>query len=166
VRYFCAPERELRGRAHSPAALPTRISRGIAATALGAALLVATGCSAPNDDHGALSVGDRSALSASGALRLTLTSAPEAMPVRGTNTIELEVTQVDTGAGVSDLKLALVPFMPAMGHGSGFTPRSSVLGDGRYRFDDVVLNMPGLWELRTTVEEPASDEATFRFDIK
>ena len=73
-------------------------------------------------------------------------------PVRGNHTVQLVVTSA--GAPADDLALTIVPWMPAMGHGTSITPTVTPLGDGAYQLDDVDLFMPGLWELRTTIASP------------
>lgn len=80
---------------------------------------------------------------------------------RGENQIELCVVEADSGESVNDLDLEMRPFMPAMAHGSSQTTSSTALGNGCYVFDGVVLNMPGTWELRTTIE--GSDFAAPKF---
>jgi hypothetical protein len=60
----------------------------------------------------------------------------------------------------------MVPFMPAMGHGSSTVPTIASLGSGKYGVDDVVLAMPGMWELRTTISGEASDYAVPRVEVE
>ncbi|HTQ07585.1 MAG TPA: FixH family protein [Polyangiaceae bacterium] len=105
-------------------------------------------------------------MSDSGSLRVTLQSSPEATPVRGENQIVLNVVQNESGDAVEGLTLSMVPFMPAMGHGSPVVPVFSDEGDGQYRFDDVDLTMAGLWELRTAITGAVSDSVDFSFDVK
>jgi hypothetical protein len=73
-------------------------------------------------------------------------------PVRGNHTVQLVVTAAGTPA--DDLALTIVPWMPAMGHGTSVRPTVTPLGGGAYQLDDVDLFMPGLWELRTTIASP------------
>ena len=128
------------------------------------ALALAAGCSGSGAQP-ASSRGATSLLSDSGALQLTLRSSPDTLPVRGDNQIDLTIARADTGEPVTGLSLSMVPFMPVMGHGSPVVPQFSDEGAGAYRFDDVVLTMPGLWELRTTIDGAESDTADFRFDV-
>ena len=130
--------------------------------AVAVALLIGCSSSAEEPGHGA---GVTNVLSESGALRVVLHASPEAVPVRGTNDLDLDVVRVDSEEPVLGLALSMVPFMPAMGHGSAVVPHCSEAGDGHYRCDDVVLSMPGLWELRTTLAGAASDAVVFRFDV-
>ncbi|HEY1547480.1 MAG TPA: FixH family protein [Kofleriaceae bacterium] len=75
--------------------------------------------------------------------------APAAIP-RGNYELEYVVTTAVDGAPVDGLDLDLVPWMPAMGHGTSIVPSITGLGSGVYALDDVDLFMAGLWELRTT----------------
>jgi len=129
-----------------------------------AALALLVGCSdaTGGTPHGGAAT---SVLSDSGALHLTLRASPEDVPVRGNNQLALDVRRADSEEPVEGLSLSMVPFMPAMGHGSSVVPRCSEQGGGHYRCDDVVLAMPGLWELRTTFGGTASDSVVFRFDV-
>ena len=72
---------------------------------------------------------------------------------RGNHDVQLVITD-PTGAAVDDLDLTVVPWMPAMGHGTSITPVVTPMGDGTYAIDRVDLFMPGLWELRTTFHQP------------
>jgi hypothetical protein len=127
-------------------------------------LVAMSGCSSPSGADE--SVGMTAVVSQSGALRVTVKSSPGAAPVRGTNQIELAVEAVDTGLPVDGLVMSMVPFMPSMGHGTAIQPRTSALGAGRYEFANVVLTMPGLWELRTTMAGALSDYVAPRFDVE
>lgn len=131
---------------------------------LGAVCVALAGCSGadPARDSG---IGDTSLVSQSGTLHIDVASAPEAVPTRGSNSIYFDVSLNDTGAPVEGLTMHMVPFMPAMGHGSASEPSSSELGSGRYEFDDVLLTMPGVWELRTTIDGSESDYVAPRFDV-
>ena len=130
--------------------------------AVAVAFLIGCSASAEQPGHGA---GVTNVLSESGALRVVLHASPEAVPARGTNALDLDVVRADSEEPVLGLSLSMVPFMPAMGHGSSVVPRCSEAGDGHYRCDDVVLSMPGLWELRTTIAGTESDAVVFRFDV-
>lgn len=119
------------------------------------------GCSGDaREDHGQMVV-----TSDGGALLVTIASEPAERPVRGNNRITFHIESTSTGEPLDDLELEMAPFMPAHGHGSSQEPALTPLGDGRYRFDDVVLTMPGLWELRTTVAGPITDSFAPRFEV-
>lgn len=127
-------------------------------------LALVAGCSGDGAANDA-GIGDTSLDSTSGALHVEVTSEPSSAPVRGSNRIYFEVSANDTGEPADGLVMQMVPFMPAMGHGSSSEPSSSELGGGRYAFDDVLLTMPGVWELRTSISGTASDYVAPRFDV-
>ncbi len=89
--------------------------------------------------------------------------------MRGENHIRIAVTH--TSEDRIELSPSLVTFMPAMGHGSGVIPELSEVAGQTYTFEDVVLNMPGRWELRLELEGESSDgsmavdNAVFEFDV-
>ena len=135
------------------------------------ALLLAAplACGGSTDDTS--SVGTFSATPAavvttdSGTYRIEVHSAPDALPTRGVNSLRLLVTHAADGTPASDLAVAIVPFMPAMGHGGSVTP--SVVADaepGTYTVSNVYFFMPGLWELRTTIA--TDDHATAQFEVQ
>jgi hypothetical protein len=130
----------------------------------GALLLALVGCSGKDaaSDSG---IGETSLTTQSGALHIEVASAPNESPIRGSNRIYFDVSGSDGGEPVEALTMHMVPFMPAMGHGSGSEPSSTELGSGRYEFDDVLLTMPGVWELRTTIDGAESDYVAPRFDV-
>jgi hypothetical protein len=129
-----------------------------------ALLLLAAGCSAPADPHENAAF-PLEAITESGELEVVMRGESGAKPVRGTNTLHLEVTRVATGDPADGLSFSLVPFMPSMGHGSPSEPRVESEGAGSYRASDVVLPMPGLWELRTTITAPSADYVLFKVDV-
>lgn len=102
----------------------------------------------------------------SNTFRLALYSAPEVQPSRGLNSFRLVVTKVADESPASGLEIAIVPWMPAMGHGASVRPSVDVGTDpGVYLVSNVNLFMPGLWELRTTIGGSESDHATAQFEI-
>ncbi len=127
---------------------------------------LALSCGAEGPHEGVQLVGASSVVSQSGALHVSVASAPSPLPVRGKNQIEFDVVLADSGIPADGLGMRMVPFMPAMGHGSPQQPTAIALGDGRYRFHDVILSMPGLWELRTTISGTESDYVAPRFDVR
>lgn len=105
-------------------------------------------------------------LSESGALSVTWDCVSADAPARGRNRFELLIESTETDAPVDGLSLAMTPFMPAMGHGSSTVPSVRALGDGKYDVSDVVLAMPGQWELRTSISGEESDYAVPRVEIE
>ncbi|MCK6569650.1 FixH family protein [Myxococcota bacterium] len=67
-------------------------------------------------------------------------------PKLGDNVLSVEVTDLE-GEPVTGAVVTVTPFMPAHGHGSPETPAVVDVGGGRYRADNVVLHMPGTWQL-------------------
>lgn len=121
-----------------------------------------TGCSGEaRDDYGQTLV-----TSDSGALLVTVSSEPADRPMRGNNRIFFYIESTSTGEPVDGLELAMTPFMPAHGHGASQEPSLTPLGNGSYRFDDVLLSMAGLWELRTTVSGAMVDSFAPRVEVE
>jgi len=90
----------------------------------------------------------------------TMLSADPDPPDRGENTWEIEVTDV-AGAPVAGLPLLVEPFMPEHDHGTNpATFDAEDLGDGVYRFTDIDLFMPGLWQLFVRVDDGSAAEQT------
>jgi YtkA-like len=125
--------------------------------------LASAGCSGPS---GTEATAEWTVVSDSGALRVTTSTEPAGAMVRGRNAIVFEIVAVSDGAPVDGLDLTMTPFMPSHAHVAPEQPPSASLGQGRYRFDGVVLSMPGLWELRTTVREPSEDHFAPRFEVE
>lgn len=72
-------------------------------------------------------------------------------PSRGAITTLLSVSS--DGAPATGLALHVTPWMPAMGHGASVEPTVVERGGGDYLVDDLVLPMPGVWELRVSAGE-------------
>src|SRR5215467_10646134 len=68
----------------------------------------------------------------SGRLRIALWTEPSQPPQRGTNSVKLTVTDATTGAAIDGLALDVVPWMPAMAHGTSLTPSVAAQGAGTY----------------------------------
>ncbi|HEX6275301.1 MAG TPA: FixH family protein [Polyangiaceae bacterium] len=104
-------------------------------------------------------------LSESGALSIAWKCVSQDAPARGLNRFELSIASTESEAPVDGLALSMVPFMPAMGHGSSTVPEITALGGGKYEADDVVLSMPGVWELRIAITGEEPDYAVPRVEI-
>jgi YtkA-like len=100
------------------------------------------------DDSGPL-VQVATATSTSGAYDVSLLAHASTL-TRGNYTLQYVVTSTADGSPVDNLELTIVPWMPAMGHGTSITPTVTGLGSGTYELDDIDLFMAGLWQLRTT----------------
>jgi YtkA-like len=116
-------------------------------TALFAGLCFVFACTNAPTQEGPL-VPVTQATSVDGAYSFSLL-APETV-TRGNYVLQYVITSTATGSAVDDLDLDIVPWMPAMGHGTSQVPTITGLGGGTYELDDVDLYMPGLWQLRTT----------------
>lgn len=101
----------------------------------------------------------------SGTLTVTVWSSPQP-PDKGVDALKLAITD-QTGADVTGLQLAVVPWMPAHGHGTSITPTVSAQPDGTYRVDDVYFFMSGTWQLRTSISGGGglADSVTPNVDI-
>jgi hypothetical protein len=121
----------------------------LASTALVSACSIT---SASLDDGPLVQVAQAS--SASGAYEVSVLAHAPTL-TRGNYTLQYVVTSAVDGTPVDGLELTVVPWMPAMGHGTPIKPTVSSLGSGAYELDDIDLFMPGLWQLRTTTAEIA-----------
>jgi hypothetical protein len=101
--------------------------------------------------------------SGSGALRIEVRTSPQP-PVRGVDAVQYTVTDAQN-APVLHLSLQVIPWMPAMGHGSSITPTVAEQGSGAYVLTDVDLVMPGAWQLQTTFSGPVTDSVAPQFQI-
>lgn len=95
-------------------------------------------------------------------------TAPEATLSRGVNTLRLVVTnKQDSSIATSVTSVHVVPWMPAMGHGASVKPHvQSDVSPGVFLATDVNAFMPGLWEIRLTIDDGHAHQATARFDVR
>jgi hypothetical protein len=130
-------------------------------------LLVLAACSAAcssSTDTSSVGTFPMTVTSDSGSLRVELTSTPNP-PVVGTNSVEITVTRASDGATQEGLSLDVVPWMPAMQHGTS-TPTVTAEGGGKYLVSDLYFFMAGTWVLRTTFSGPVSDHAEPTFELQ
>lgn len=85
-------------------------------------------------------------------------------PVVGYDAGELTITDT-TGAPVTNLTLAIVPWMPAHGHGASVAPTVSETSSGVYVAAPLDFFMSGTWQLLTTITGPIDDTAQPSVDI-
>ena len=104
--------------------------------------------------------------STSGNFAVAVRTWPAQHPTLGDSSFELDVRDSQTGDPVPGLDVAVVPFMPAMGHGTSIVPTVTEPSPGVYRLDHVVLFMPGTWQIRTTLNGPMNDAVVPTFDIR
>jgi hypothetical protein len=71
-------------------------------------------------------------------------------PVVGLDAGELTITD-GAGAPLSGLALAVVPWMPAHGHGASVAPAWSEVAPGVYDVAPLDFYMSGTWQLLTTI---------------
>jgi hypothetical protein len=104
--------------------------------------------------------------SESAQLRLEVHTDPDQPPTRGVSTISLEISDAQSGEPVKGLELAVVPWMPAMGHGTSVKPAVNAKGDGSYEVSRVNMYMGGQWDLRIAISGTVTDRATLHFSIR
>src|SRR5271170_892144 len=80
--------------------------------------------------------------STSGALQLAVYTNPQP-PTDGDLAVRYVITDVASSQPVDGLSLAVVPWMPVMGHGTSVVPSVSASGGGVYNLTSVYLFMPG-----------------------
>ena len=102
----------------------------------------------------------------SGQLSISVRSAPAQPPTRGNVSLELSISDAITGEAQSGLELKAVPWMPAMGHGTSIQPTISEVSPGKYELRNLVLFMPGTWQIRTELAGLAIDHVTPTFEIR
>lgn len=100
-----------------------------------------------------------------GELTLRLEDANPAPPGFGTNVWTLLVLD-ENDAPVTGASVQATPYMPAHTHGSAEVVVEE-RGEGEYRLEPVVLNMPGVWEVAIDVTpvDGERSEALFRFCV-
>lgn len=129
------------------------------------ASLVAAGCSSDPAGGAAFPAAPLlTSTSQRGALEIAVRTSPDQPPSRGLLSVEYRI-HAPGGAPLDGLDLAVVPYMPAMGHGASTKPTVTAEGAGRYVITNVELFMPGAWELRTQITGSVEDSAAPSFEI-
>jgi len=96
---------------------------------------------------------------------ITVRTSPQP-PVRGVDAVQLQIAD-DAGSPVDGLSIDMVPWMPAHGHGTSTKPQVEPQGGGVYQTTNVNLYMPGLWELRSTLQfAEGADTVAPAFDVR
>ena len=98
-----------------------------------------------------------------GTLAIAMYSSPD--PIARVSALEVIVTDAQTHAPLDGLDVAIVPWMPAMGHGASTVPTVTPKGGGAYVAENVILAMPGQWQLRVTITGAASDTCVATVDV-
>jgi hypothetical protein len=101
--------------------------------------------------------------SAACSARFDAYSAPDPF-VRGEG--EIEIVATAASAPLDGLDVSVVPFMPAMGHGASLSPVVAAQGNGKYLVTNVVLSMPGEWQLRTQIGGACTDAIVFNLSVQ
>jgi hypothetical protein len=99
----------------------------------------------------------------SGKLRIEMRTSPQP-PTQGGIDAEYIITDAASGAPRDGLTLQIRPWMPAFNHGAimaTVTPE----GGGKYLLTEIDLFMAGLWELKTTISGPVSDDVAPQFEV-
>lgn len=99
-----------------------------------------------------------------GKLSVALYSSPD--PIARVSSVELVVSDARSGAPVDGLDISIEPFMPSMGHGASTEPTITAKGGGVYVASDVLMVMPGTWQLRTTFTGAVSDTLVTTVDVQ
>ncbi len=95
--------------------------------------------------------------SSKGLLRVDVRWSP-AVPVRGEDSAQLVFTD-ELGNGIDGLSVAVVPWMPAHGHGTSVQPIAASTDPGVVVATPIYLYMSGEWQLRMTMTGPLDDTA-------
>jgi hypothetical protein len=132
---------------------------------LAASCIVACSSGAPQDNGAFPQAPLTTVTGDSSKLRVEMRSAPDQPLTAGLGSIELRVTDAETGAPVEGLDVTLTPWMPAMGHGTSVVPQLVSADKGRYVFDNVSLFMPGEWQLRTHFAGAVADSVEPVFSV-
>ena len=74
---------------------------------------------------------------------VALTDVPLAQPF----SLQIKVCDPVAQGGVQ-----VDAFMPAHQHGMNYVPQVSGLGDGVFQVEGMLFHMPGVWEMRVTVD--------------
>jgi hypothetical protein len=144
-----------------------RFSLSSAALAASVASLLAVACSSaspPVEVMGFKAPPLVTTASTTGALDLDVRTSPQP-PIEGLEEAQVVITDHTTGEPVDGLSLGVVPWMPAMGHGTSLVPTVLPKGNGVYEIDQLSLFMGGEWELRLSITGPMQDTANPAFDV-
>jgi len=145
--------------------LAARSLASLASLAALASLALVAGCSGEaieGDPGGFPSAPLTTVTSDSGALTIAVRTSPTQPPGRGSITVEYTIT---ADGAADEMTLAVVPWMPSMGHGASTEPTVAAMGGGRFVVSGVDLFMPGRWELRTTTSGSVDDSAIIPLQI-
>ncbi len=83
----------------------------------------------------------------------------------GYRTLDVEVVPHEGEIG-PDTEVRLELLMPEHDHGKSFYEDSEALGEGRYRFENVLLGMHGKWEFHLIIGRSGYGEELARFSVE
>lgn len=92
--------------------------------------------------------------SSDGIFTVKLLRSNPGPPVKGQNTWTVEVDEVDTGAALDGLDLAVVPAMPDHPYHGTEPVVVTPAGTGSYTLEPVYLYMSGVWQVKFTLVGP------------
>jgi hypothetical protein len=125
---------------------------------------------APKEEEGPCADGpdfrlNMEAIGDEGAVKGVLIAASPAPPERNENDWTVEFRDM-SDAPLSDVEITMAqPFMPAHNHDGTFDPTVVALDEpGRFEIQDINLWMPGMWEVRFTVESASAGADYVVFD--
>ncbi|MFZ5479579.1 MAG: FixH family protein [Myxococcota bacterium] len=125
-------------------------------------LLILVACYGPVPEEEDTSPPEGAVPTDAGLYDLVVAVAPDP-PVVGDASMEVLVTA--EGSPIAGADVAIVPFMPSMGHGLSEEPVVDEVGDGTYEAD-WVYPMAGEWEVTVTVgADPGTDTLTVTWDV-
>jgi hypothetical protein len=153
---------------------------------LGLAALGVAGCSSDDDGSGGAGGGGSCAADTrkdtytagltktNGSLSVRLVEASPGPPIKGMNTITIELLDLAgtplvltdaEGKLLPGVTLTVTPWMPDHAHGSARKPVITPSGNGRFVVSEVWLAMAGLWSLKVDVTTPngGAQKAAFEF---
>jgi hypothetical protein len=143
------------------------------ATLLFVFLTLAGGCGPGGDEGSILLSGPPSfadagppavtVATASGELRVGIRWSP-ASPIKGSDAVELTVLD-PSGTPVDGMSVAVVPWMPAHGHGT-VAPVVTKTAPASFVANPIYLYMSGEWQLRMTFTGAFDDAAIATVEIR
>lgn len=91
-------------------------------------------------------------LTAGGSWQVRWRSGPEGILPLEPFTLEVEVRDAEGRPPIDAVVVSADAAMPHHGHGMNFVPRTTSLGEGRYRIEGMLFHMRGRWEMFIDVE--------------
>ncbi len=91
-----------------------------------------------------------------GLLQVALRTSPTQPPPRANAKLDVLVTDAQSKP-VDGLTVTVLPWMPAMNHGSDVAPTVTPQGDGHYLAQPLELFMAGTWQLRISLQKGAQE---------